>query len=79
MKISQNSTEFEVCIFVTGMHMNSLYGSTVDEVIKAGFKNIYKYINHNLGESMDRTLAKTIEGFSQYIEHVNPGHDSSPR
>lgn len=72
MSISQNSSEFEVCIFVTGMHMNSLYGSTVDEVIKAGFKNIYKYINHNLGESMDRTLAKTVEGFSQYIEHVKP-------
>ena len=72
MLISQNSSEFEVCIFVTGMHMNSLYGSTVDEVIKAGFKNIYKYINHNLGESMDRTLAKTVEGFSQYIEHVKP-------
>jgi UDP-N-acetylglucosamine 2-epimerase (hydrolysing) len=72
MSISQNSSEFEVCIFVTGMHMNSLYGSTVDEVIKAGFKNIYKYINHNLGESMDRTLAKTIEGFSQYIEHIKP-------
>ena len=52
--------------------MNSLYGSTVDEVIKAGFKNIYKYINHNSGETMDRTLAKTIEGFSQYIAHIKP-------
>ena len=72
MSISQNSSEFEVHIFVTGMHMNSLYGSTVDEVIKAGFKNIYKYINHNSGETMDRTLAKTIEGFSQYISHIKP-------
>ena len=72
ISISQNSSEFEVHIFVTGMHMNSLYGSTVDEVIKAGFKNIYKYINHNSGETMDKTLAKTIEGFSQYISHIKP-------
>ena len=72
MSISQNSPEFEVHIFVTGMHMNSIYGSTVDEVVKAGFKNIYKYINHNSGETMDRTLAKTIEGFSQYVSHIKP-------
>lgn len=72
ISISQNSSEFEVHIFVTGMHMNSLYGSTVDEVIKAGFKNIYKYINHNSGETMDKTLAKTIEGFSQYISYIKP-------
>jgi UDP-N-acetylglucosamine 2-epimerase (hydrolysing) len=72
ISICQNSSEFEVHIFVTGMHMNSLYGSTVDEVIKAGFKNIYKYINHNSGETMDKTLAKTIEGFSEYISHIKP-------
>lgn len=72
MSISQNSKNFDVHLFVTGMHMNSVYGSTVDEVIKAGFKNIYKYINHNSGETMDKTLAKTIEGFSQYISQINP-------
>ena len=72
MAISQISHEFDVNIFVTGMHMNSLYGSTVDEVVKAGFENIYKYINHNSNESMDRTLAKTIEGFSQYVAHIQP-------
>ena len=70
--ISQNSKEFEVHLFVTGMHMNSLYGSTFDEVVKAGFKNIYTYINHTSNVNMDRTLAKTIEGFSQYIEQINP-------
>ena len=72
MSISQNSENFDVHIFVTGMHMNSLYGSTYDEVVKAGFKNIYTYINHTSNVNMDRTLAKTIEGFSQYIEQINP-------
>jgi UDP-N-acetylglucosamine 2-epimerase (hydrolysing) len=72
MSISQNSEDFEVHLFVTGMHMNPLYGSTVDEITKAGFKKIYKYINHDSQNHMDRNLAKTIDGFSQYIEHVNP-------
>lgn len=72
MSISQNSKKFEVHLFVTGMHMNSLYGSTFDEVVKAGFKNIYTYVNHTSNVNMDRTLAKTIEGFSQYIEQINP-------
>lgn len=72
MLISQNSKHFEVHLFVTGMHMDSLYGFTVDEVIKAGFKNIFQYINHDTSEHMDRTLAKTIIGFSQYIKQIKP-------
>ena len=72
IRISQDSKNFEVHLFVTGMHMNSLYGFTFDEIVKAGFKNIYTFINHNSNEFMDRTLAKTIEGFSQYIEQINP-------
>ena len=72
MMISQNSEDFEVHIFVTGMHMNALYGLTVDEIHKAGLRNIYKYINHDAIEYMDRTLAKTIVGFSQYIAQIAP-------
>ena len=72
MRISQDSKNFEVHLFVTGMHMNSLYGFTFDEIVKAGFKNIFTFINHTSNEFMDRTLAKTIEGFSQYIEQINP-------
>lgn len=72
MMISQESEDFEVHIFVTGMHMNATYGLTVDEIHKSGLKNIYKYINHDTIEYMDRTLAKTIVGFSQYIAQLNP-------
>lgn len=72
IRISQDSKNFEVHLFVTGMHMNSLYGFTFDEIVKAGFKNIYTFINHTSNEFMDRTLAKTIDGFSQYIEQINP-------
>ncbi len=72
MKISQDSVNYEVHIFATGMHMNSKYGKTVNEIFKSGFRNVYQYINHDTVEHMDRTLAKTIEGFSLYISEIKP-------
>lgn len=72
ISITQNSEKYEVHIFVTGMHMNSTYGSTVNEVIECGFENIFKFINHDSVENMDRTLARTIDGFSHYIGQVAP-------
>ncbi len=72
ISITQKSEKYDVHIFVTGMHMNSVYGSTVNEVIESGFKNIYKFINHDSIENMDRTLARTIDGFSHYIGQISP-------
>jgi UDP-N-acetylglucosamine 2-epimerase (hydrolysing) len=72
IKITQESNEYEVHIFATGMHMNSMYGLTADEIFKAGFKNVYTYINHEKVEYMDRTLSKTIDGFSHYIAEISP-------
>ncbi|MDP1844447.1 MAG: UDP-N-acetylglucosamine 2-epimerase [Sediminibacterium sp.] len=63
---------FETFIFATGMHMQKKYGYTVDEIVKCGYQNIYKYINHTSESSMDQTLAKTIEGFSNYVHELSP-------
>lgn len=63
---------FENHIFVTGMHMLSKYGSTADEVKKAGFENIYRFINQNVSDSMDHVLAKTVLGLSDYVKEVSP-------
>ena len=72
ISISQNSSNFEVHLFVTGMHMNSLYGFTVTEIVNSGFENIYKYINHESNDPMDKILSSTIVGFSQYIKQIKP-------
>ena len=63
---------FEVHIFVTGMHMLSKYGYTCAEVERAGFSNIYKYINQNASDSMDHVLAKTISGLADYVKEISP-------
>ena len=70
--ISQQSISYDVHIFATGMHLNSKYGKTVDEITKAGFENVFQYINHDTVEHMDRTLAKTIDGFSHFIAEIEP-------
>jgi len=72
LQILQDDEAFEPHIFATGMHMIEKYGNTVIEIEKCGFKNIYQYINHTHEASMDLTLAKTIEGFSSYINRIKP-------
>ena len=72
MKRLQNIPEFEIHIFVTGMHMLSKYGYTCDEVEKSGLPNIYKYVNQNNSDSMDHILAKTISGLSDYVREILP-------
>lgn len=67
-----NSEDYEVHIFVTGMHLLHTYGLTVIEVEHTGLKNIEKFSNHTDEATMDLTLAKTIEGFSAYIKGVEP-------
>ncbi len=72
LKITQNHTDFDVQIFATGMHLDEKYGLTVNEIYKSGFKNVFEYKNHEGTEFMDRTLAKTITGFSKYIATQQP-------
>ncbi len=67
IKITSQSTDFEVHIFVTGMHLQQEFGYTVNEIVKSGFSNIHKFSNHTSESSMDLTLAKTIEGLSAFI------------
>jgi len=72
IKATQSSKNFEVHIFVTGMHLNSKYGKTIDEIYKSGFKNIYPFINHDHTDFMDRNLSKTIDGFSHFVAEIEP-------
>lgn len=67
-----NDATFEYSIFVTGMHTLSRYGYTVDEVYKAGFRNIHVFMNQIIGEPMDLVLSNTIAGLSRYVNEYRP-------
>ena len=73
MRVEQ-SEHFECRIFATGMHVLSKYGWTYDEIAKAGFKNIYLYINQMSSDAsaMDIILANTVSGLSHYVREFRP-------
>ena len=64
--------DFEVFVFVTGMHLQKEYGFTLIEIERCNFKNVHAFENHTHETTMDLTLAKTIEGFSSYCKKVSP-------
>ena len=72
IKKIENSSIFECYIFATGMHTLSKYGSTIKEIEKGRYKNIYAYINQNDTDKMDIMLSNTILGFSHYISELCP-------
>ena len=63
---------FEPHIFATGMHMEPTYGYTVEEIRKCGFPNIYRFINQSSDGIMDRSFARTVLGFGDYVRLVEP-------
>lgn len=67
------SPDFECHVFATGLHMMARYGSTVNEIRKAGFRNVFSYINQDGNESaMDLVLANTIKGLGYYVREFRP-------
>jgi UDP-N-acetylglucosamine 2-epimerase (hydrolysing) len=72
ISILESQQEFEVFVFVTGMHLQKEYGYTLIEIERCNFKNVHTFENHTHETTMDLTLAKTIEGLSSYCKMVNP-------
>jgi UDP-N-acetylglucosamine 2-epimerase (hydrolysing) len=68
----QQDENFELYLFVTGMHLMPLYGSTWREIEKDGFKNVYHFANQFTETAMDQALGNTIKGLSEYILEVKP-------
>ncbi|MBP4137833.1 UDP-N-acetylglucosamine 2-epimerase [Flavobacterium geliluteum] len=68
----EKQENFEVFVFVTGMHLQEVYGYTLIEIERCSFKNVFTFENHTHETTMDLTLAKTIEGLSNYCKTINP-------
>ena len=72
LRILEEDPGFEPHIFATGMHLQQKYGFTVMEIEKSGFNHIYTFDNQTSHGTMDLSLARTIEGFSAYINKLKP-------
>ena len=67
-----HNKNFECYIFVTGMHTLKKYGSTYDEVLKMGYKNIFVYMNQTNSSDMDTVLANTVLGLGNFVKEIEP-------
>jgi UDP-N-acetylglucosamine 2-epimerase (hydrolysing) len=70
--ILESHQDFEVFVFVTGMHLQKEYGYTIIEIQRCNYKNLHIFENHTHETTMDLTLAKTIQGLSSYCKEVKP-------
>ena len=62
----------EIFVFVTGMHMLKEFGYTCAEVERMNYDNTFHFINQSGPDKMDRILANTILGLSDYVAQVKP-------
>lgn len=68
----EQSEDFTAFVFVTGMHLQHTYGYTLIEIERCGFANVHTFENHTHETTMDLTLAKTIQGLSDYVKICKP-------
>lgn len=70
-----NSEQFSLSICVTGMHLSSLYGNTVEEIKSDGFKLcglIPVSIEEATGSEMVRSIGHEILGMSEVFHKEQP-------
>ena len=74
MRRVEDAEQFECHVFVTGMHTLARFGSTITEVRKAGFSNVFPFFNQmaTTSSAMDMVLAATIEGLGHYVREFPP-------
>lgn len=61
-----------VTFFVTGMHMLVKYGLTKEEVHQQKRFNVVEFINQRDGDPQDIIFAKTVSGFSDFLQEHRP-------
>ncbi|MEO0343738.1 MAG: UDP-N-acetylglucosamine 2-epimerase [Pseudomonadota bacterium] len=61
-----------VTFFVTGMHMMARYGLTKIEVARMSGVNRVEFENQQEGDRQDQVIARTMEGFAEYLQTTSP-------
>jgi len=72
MRILEDSNEFDVYIFVCGMHLSETFGSTYTEIQKDGYANIYVAYGILQTQNASLNLGNTISNLAGYVENVKP-------
>lgn len=72
IKALDENSNFEVYVFVCGMHLLERFGSTYNEVLKDSYRNIHVAYGLLPSSTTSVNLGNTISYFSGYIENIKP-------
>jgi UDP-N-acetylglucosamine 2-epimerase (hydrolysing) len=72
LAIAARDAGFAVSFFVTGMHMLDRYGLTKLEVHRTTGVSVHEFLNQRAGDPQDMVLAKTVIGFSDFLQEHKP-------
>ena len=72
MRAIEDSEDYELYIFASGMHLLEQYGRTVREIYKDGYKNIYPAWGIMPTQSMSYNLGNLICGLTGYVTSMEP-------
>ena len=72
MKAIEASEDFELYIYVSGMHILKKYGSTYKEVLKDGYKHVQVAFGQHHSDSMSYNLGNVICDLTGYVQLVRP-------
>ncbi len=64
---------FELFVYVTGMHLSEIHGSTYKEVERLGVKNVYVDVSsHSDSPTMSLRLGRIVDSFTRYVNWIKP-------
>lgn len=72
MQALNDNPDFNVFVFVCGMHLSEIFGSTYEEVLKDGYKNTYIAYGLSQTQNTSVNLGNTITCLAGYVENIRP-------
>lgn len=72
MKTMDESDEYEVYIYVSGMHLLPQYGNTYKEVLKDNYRNVHVAFGQQFTDNMSYNLGNVLMNLSGYVRQINP-------
>ncbi|MCH5252741.1 MAG: UDP-N-acetylglucosamine 2-epimerase (hydrolyzing) [Lachnospiraceae bacterium] len=72
MKTMDESEEYTVYIYVSGMHLLSQYGNTYKEVLKDRYQNVHVAFGQQYTDDMSYNLGSVLTNLTGYVRQVEP-------
>lgn len=72
MQALNQNPNFNVFVFVCGMHLSETFGSTYKEVLKDQYRNTYIAYGISQTQNTSVNLGNTITCLSGYVENIHP-------